>query len=213
VDIENERKDNVCGERLKKARNIKLWRRKDLADAFDTSEDAIVKWQQRGIPQGKLAGVAKHFGVDSSVFEDSNISDAEFEMMIRDSMAGAELKKVVFTHQGSGEGRVGRTPKFPISKSRVLLKAVVWGVEGQTISQFTLTDADYYQPVEGVKGSTLNRYMRGELPVLRVITGIDTKATDMNSNVLSRDRLKRGDFYISIHTPKNFRVTVYDINI
>ena len=182
----------LSGERLRRAKEIKLLTRKDLANDFDISVAAIIKWQQRGIPKKWLAGIAKYFGVDQAVFEDGNISEADFEMMIRDSMAGVELKNVIFTFQGSAEDRVGRCPEFNISKSRILLKANVWGVEGQTISQFTLTDGVYYQPIEGVIGSSLNRYMRGELPVLRVITGIDNKATDITSDVLIRDHLQRG---------------------
>ena len=202
----------LSGERLKQAREIKVWRIKDLANAFDTSTDAIMKWQQRGIPEKKLDGVAKYFGVDKSVFTDSDISEEDFKMLIRDSMAGVELKKVIFSYQGSSEDRVGRSQKFNISKSRVLIKANVYGVEGQTISQFILTPMDYYQPIEGAKGSALNRSMKGELPVLRVITGDDAKATDIHSSVLLRERLKKGNYYISIHTPKDFRITVYDIN-
>ena len=213
MDIEALNNAKARGERFRKAREIKGWRWKDLANAFDTSVDTIVKWQQRGISKRKLAAVAKHFGVDQSVFSDMNISEADFEMMIRESIEGGVLKKVIYTYQGNADGRLIQSPTFNISKTVVLLKATVWGVEGQTFSQFILTDANHNQPLEGSKGSAMIKYTRGDLPVLRVITRDDAKAEDMNSGLLLRERLKEGDFYISIHSPKDFRVVVFDIEI
>lgn len=193
---------NLSGERLRKARNIKTWRRKDLANEFDTSEATIIKWQQRGIPHNKLDGVANYFGVNKSAFVDSSVSESDFELMISESMAGIVLNKIIFTHQGSG---IDRSPIFKIPVSKVLLKATVWGVEGITFSQFILTPCKY----DGL--NTLERKSYGELPVLRIITDSTTQKNNINSNILIRERTEDEDHYISLHTPNNFRVSVYDI--
>jgi hypothetical protein len=144
------------GKRLNMARTLRALRLKDIAAAFNVQEDTILKWQSRGVPKKYLAPLAHYFGVDEWVFSNKGITEKEFQKIILNPKENVSIRPAFsFQNKRQQFGRLLDTDLFDIETNKILIRAFVWGVEGQTISQFGLTWQDYH------KMKTLERQRRG----------------------------------------------------
>ena len=73
------------GKRLKLARDIKMLRNIDMANAFENlTEEGLKGWYKRGISKNRVVAVAEFFGVEEWVFSDDySISKEEFKKLFR----------------------------------------------------------------------------------------------------------------------------------
>jgi hypothetical protein len=160
-----------------------------------------------GVPNRSLPALAYYFGVDEWVFSNKGINEKEFQKLILNPEKNGIIKPV-FSFQSRRQQYRGllATDFFDIETNKVLIRAFVWGVEGQTISQFGLTWQDYH------KLKTFERTSFPEPPTLRLITPKSTKITDRIMGEMIVDYIKPQTYYFSIHTPKNCELFVFEID-
>jgi transcriptional regulator with XRE-family HTH domain len=198
--------DFHTGKRLNKARKLRALRLKDIAAHFNVQEDTILKWQNRGVPKKFLPALAHYFGVDEWVFSNEGIHEKEFQGIILDPNKLGAMRPV-FSFQGNWEQKDGliHTNSFDIKTHKLLIRAFVWGVEGQTISQFTLNRPGIYEM------KTTERQSFPKPPTLRLITDKNTKISERVMGEMIIEHLNPQAYYFTVHTPKQYELFVFEL--
>jgi hypothetical protein len=194
------------GKRLLLARNLKSLTAKDIANEFNVLENTALKWQKRGVPDRSVPALANYFGVDEWVFTHQGITEEEFKNLILNPNRRSSIRPV-FSFQGKLRQKDGliRTNSFNITVNKILTRAFIWSVEGQTISQFSLTREGYN------KMRTIERQQYPEPKTLRLITDKSTKISDRVMGEMIVEHLKPQTYYFTIHTPKHFELFVFEL--
>lgn len=188
------------GERLRLARDLKSLRAKDIAIEFNVGENTVLKWQKKGVPKRSLPALAYYFGVDEWVFTHQGITKEEFKDLILNPKKNGSIRPI-FSFEGKRrqDGGLVDTNPFGVRAEKLLIRVFVWGVKGNTFSQFALTMNGYY------KMKTLERSIHSKPQTLRVITDENTSAEDRVMGEMVVDRLKPREYFFTIDTPKIFK--------
>lgn len=216
---------SVSGERLRRARYLKKYSLKTLADKCGVVVATIQRWQQKnGVPEKKVSLVASLFGVEEWVFTDVGLANEDFEKIIFNPQLmktfrpetviyddiseisqqdiEAQLPEPLMSFKAKYDfikGMDHESQPFMIDKAKVVIVAKLWGAKGsgKAVVQLKRSIDTILEQTENLSRIEITVDAESALPYVK------------------RDEIEigaTGIYYLKVHSNYNFEIKIYEVN-